>query len=92
MKKITIVITALMLFSISCQDYLEQDVRSVENFDNYFQSEDDLITFSNGMFASLIIWTWEGGGLFFNNFWIHIKFIKMRKKKASLENMEYTFW
>lgn len=70
MKKISIVITALMLFLGSCQDYLEQDVRSVENYDNYFQSENDLITFSNGMFAGLIIWTWEGGGLFFNNFWI----------------------
>jgi starch-binding outer membrane protein, SusD/RagB family len=70
MKKISIVITALMLFSVSCQDYLDQDVRSVENFDNYFQSEKDLITFSNGMFAGLITWTWEGGGLFFNNFWV----------------------
>lgn len=70
MKKIIILITVLMLFSVSCQDYLDQDVRSVENFTNYFQSEKDLVTFSNGMFAGLIMWTWEGGGLFFNNYWV----------------------
>lgn len=70
MKKISIVITALLLFLGSCKDFLEQDVRSVHNYNNYFQSENDLISFGNGMFGGLIIWTWEGGGLFFNNFWV----------------------
>ena len=70
MKKISVVITALLLCFGSCQDFLEQDIRSVHNYNNYFQSENDLISFANGMFGGLIIWTWEGGGLFFNNFWV----------------------
>ncbi len=70
MKKISIVITALIFCFGSCQDFLEQDIRSVHNYNNYFKSEKDLISFANGMFGGLIIWTWEGGGLFFNNFWV----------------------
>jgi len=68
MKKIFILLIVISL--ISCEDFLEQDIRSNHNYDNFFQTEDDLIRFSNGMFAGLIIWTWEGGGLFFNNYWV----------------------
>jgi len=70
MKKITILLTVTLLFQMSCKDFLEQDLRSELNYDNYFQTEDDLVTFANGMFAGLITWTWTGGGLFFNNYWV----------------------
>jgi len=68
MKKIFILLFAAAL--AGCEDFLEQDIRSSQNYDNYFQSEDDLVRFANGMYGSLITWTWEGGGLFFNNFWV----------------------
>ncbi len=70
MKKISLFLAALLLFLGSCQDFLDQDLRSEQNYDNYFQSENDLISFANGMFGGLITWTWTGGGLFFNNFWV----------------------
>jgi hypothetical protein len=68
MKKILILLFVLTV--TGCEDFLEQDIRSNHNYDNYFQSEDDLVRFSNGMFGGLIIWTWEQGGLFFNNYWV----------------------
>jgi len=68
MKKIFFLLLAISI--IGCEDYLEQDIRSTHNYDNYFQSEDDLVRFANGMYGSLIIWTWEQGGLFFNNYWV----------------------
>lgn len=68
MKKGFILLIVLLL--TGCEGFLEEDIRSTHNFDNYFQSEDDLVVFSNGMFGSLITWDWEGGGLFFNNYWV----------------------
>jgi len=68
MRKAIILLTVLMF--IGCEGFLDEDIRSTYNYDNYFQSEEDLVTFSNGMFGGLIIWTWEGGGLFFNNYWV----------------------
>ncbi|NLE35311.1 MAG: RagB/SusD family nutrient uptake outer membrane protein [Bacteroidales bacterium] len=70
MKKIIIFLTALLLALGSCQDFLEQDLRSELNYDNYFMSERDLTSFADGMFGGLITWTWTGGGLFFNNYWV----------------------
>lgn len=70
MKKITILLTVLLLALGSCKDFLEQDLRSELNYDNYFLSEKDLISFADGMFGGLITWTWTGGGLFFNNYWV----------------------
>ena len=70
MKKVYIFLSIFILCFISCEKYLEQDIRSEHNYDNYFQSEEDLIRFANGMFGGLIIWTWEGGVLFFNDFWV----------------------
>lgn len=70
MKK-QIIITILIVFAVaSCNDFLEPDLRSIHNYNNYFQSEEDLVNFANGMFGGLITWTWEGGGLFFNNYWV----------------------
>jgi hypothetical protein len=68
MKKGIIILMALLV--AGCGDFLDEDIRSIHNYDNFFQSEDDLVNFSNGMFGGLIIWTWEGGGLFFNNYWV----------------------
>ena len=68
MKKIFILLIAITF--MGCEDFLDQDIRSNHNYDNYFQSEDDLVRFANGMYGGLITWTWEGGGLFFNNFWV----------------------
>jgi len=65
-----IIILLVILAFAGCEGYLEEDIRSTHNYDNYFQSEDDLVRFSNGMFGGLIIWTWEQGGLFFNNYWL----------------------
>ncbi|HOF21914.1 MAG TPA: RagB/SusD family nutrient uptake outer membrane protein [Bacteroidales bacterium] len=70
MKKITVFIIVALLISSGCKDFLEQDLRSDLNYNNYFQSEKDLITFADGMFGGLITWTWTGGGLFFNNYWV----------------------
>jgi hypothetical protein len=66
MKKGFILLIVLLL--TGCEGFLDEDIRSTHNYDNYFQSEDDLVVFSNGMFGSLITWDWEGGGLFFNNY------------------------
>jgi len=61
MKK-QIIITILIVFAVaSCNDFLEPDLRSIHNYNNYFQSEEDLVNFANGMFGGLITWTWEGG-------------------------------
>jgi len=68
MKKV-IILLVVLLFA-GCEGFLDEDIRSTHNYDNYFQSEDDLVRFSNGMFGGLIIWTWEQGGLFFNNYWV----------------------
>ena len=65
-----IIILLVILAFAGCEGFLEEDIRSTHNYDNYFQSEDDLVRFSNGMFGGLIIWTWEQGGLFFNNYWV----------------------
>lgn len=70
MKKTFIAISVLLLAITSCSDFLDSDIRSDFNYNNYFQTEKDLISFANGMFGGLITWTWEGGGLFFNNFWV----------------------
>ncbi|HNV66082.1 MAG TPA: RagB/SusD family nutrient uptake outer membrane protein [Bacteroidales bacterium] len=70
MKKIIIFLTFLSITFGSCQDFLEQDLRSELNYDNYFSSEKDLVSFADGMFGGLITWTWTGGGLFFNNYWV----------------------
>ena len=70
MKKITILLTIMLLSLGSCKDFLEQDLRSELNYDNYFLTENDLISFADGMLGGLITWTWTGGGLFFNNFWV----------------------
>ena len=65
------IIVLLLVIAISgCEGFLDEDIRSTHNYDNYFKSEDDLVRFSNGMFGGLIIWTWEQGGLFFNNYWV----------------------
>jgi hypothetical protein len=64
------IILLLVLLFTGCEGFLDEDIRSTHNYDNYFQSEDDLINFANGMFGGLIIWTWEQGGLFFNNYWV----------------------
>ncbi len=69
MKKIYLLIFTVLLLA-GCQDYLDEDIRSERNYDNYFQSEDDLISIANGMFGGLIAWDWSGGGLFFNNYWV----------------------
>ncbi|MCP4310338.1 MAG: RagB/SusD family nutrient uptake outer membrane protein [Bacteroidetes bacterium] len=68
MKKGFILLAVLLL--TGCEGFLDEDIRSTHNYDNYFHSEDDLVMFSNGMFGGLITWTWEGGGLFFNNYWV----------------------
>ncbi len=68
MKKILILFIAITF--IGCEDFLDQDIRSNQNYKNFFQSEDDLVRFANGMYGGLITWTWEGGGLFFNNYWV----------------------
>ncbi|HDS08409.1 MAG TPA: RagB/SusD family nutrient uptake outer membrane protein [Bacteroides sp.] len=68
MRKIIIAILVLVL--AGCEGFLDEDIRSTYNYDNYFQSEDDLVRFANGMYGGLIIWTWEQGGLFFNNYWV----------------------
>jgi len=65
-----IIILLVILAFAGCEGFLEEDIRSTHNYDNYFKSEDDLVRFSNGMFGGLIIWTWEQGGLFFNNYWV----------------------
>jgi starch-binding outer membrane protein, SusD/RagB family len=70
MKKINVLLTILLLSLGSCKDFLEQDLRSELNYDNYFLTENDLTSFADGMFGGLITWTWTGGGLFFNNFWV----------------------
>jgi len=70
MKRILIVLTILVLAGSGCEDFLDPDIRSEYNYNNYFQTEDDLISFANGIYGGLISWTWEGGGLFFNNFWV----------------------
>jgi hypothetical protein len=70
MKKITVLLTVLLLSLGGCKDFLEQDLRSELNYDNYFLSEKDLVSFANGMYGGLITWTWTGGGLFFNNYWV----------------------
>jgi len=67
MKKGLILLAVLLA---GCEGFLDEDIRSTHNYDNFFQSEDDLVNFANGMFANLIIWTWEQGGLFFNNYWV----------------------
>lgn len=67
MKKIFFII---LIFLFSCEGFLDEDIRSLHNYDNYFQSEDDLISLANGMFGQLISWDWDGGGLFFNNYWV----------------------
>ncbi len=59
------IILLVVLFLTGCEGFLDEDIRSTHNYDNYFQSEDDLVNFSNGMFGGLIIWTWQQGGLFF---------------------------
>ena len=68
MRKI-IILLVIPTFA-GCEGFLDEDIRSTHNYENYFQSEDDLVRFSNGMFGGLIIWTWEQGGLFFNNYWV----------------------
>ena len=70
MKKVFLILTIILLCFSSCEKFLEQDIRSQHTYSNYFQSEDDLVHFADGMFGGLITWTWEGGGLFFNNFWV----------------------
>jgi hypothetical protein len=65
----TIILLVILSFA-GCEGFLDEDIRDTHNYENYFQSEDDLVRFSNGMFGGLIIWTWEGGGLFFNNYWV----------------------
>jgi len=65
-----IIILSLVLAISGCEGFLDEDIRSTHNYDNYFRSEDDLVRLSNGMFGGLIIWTWEQGGLFFNNYWV----------------------
>jgi len=69
MKKIIIILTVLLSLG-SCKGFLEQDLRSELNYDNYFLAEKDLVSFADGMFGGLITWTWTGGGLFFNNYWV----------------------
>ena len=68
MKRILLAIAVMLVAGTSCSDFLESDLRSVHNYNNYFQTENDLVNLSNGMFGGLITWTWEGGGLFFNNY------------------------
>jgi hypothetical protein len=65
-----IIILLMILAFAGCESFLEEDIRSTQNYSNFFQSEDDLVRLSNGMFGGLIIWTWEQGGLFFNNYWV----------------------
>lgn len=67
MKKIFYI---LLIFLISCEGFLDEDIRSEQNYDNYFQSEDNLVNVANGMFGGLISWGWDGSGLFFNNYWV----------------------
>jgi len=54
MKKMFIAISALLLAITSCSDFLDSDIRSDFNYNNYFQTEKDLVTFANGMFGGLI--------------------------------------
>lgn len=65
----TIILLVILSFA-GCEGFLDEDIRSTHNYENYFQTEDDLVRFSNGMFGGLIIWTWQQGGLFFNNYWV----------------------
>jgi len=65
----TIILLVILSFT-GCEGFLDEDIRATHNYENYFQSEDDLVRLSNGMFGGLIIWTWEQGGLFFNNYWV----------------------
>jgi len=65
MKRILIVLTILVLAGSGCEDFLDPDIRSEYNYNNYFQTEDDLISFANGIYGGLISWTWEGGWLVF---------------------------
>ena len=59
MKKIYIL---LLAFLLGCNNFLDEDIRSVQNYDNYFQTEDDLVSLANGMFGELISWGWDGSG------------------------------
>ncbi len=68
MKRIYLLLFTAFLFS--CEGFLDEDIRSEQNYDNYFQTEDDLISLANGMFGGLISWGWDGAGLFFNNYWV----------------------
>lgn len=70
MKKLLTGLSIILVSVTSCSDFLESDIRSDFNYNNYFQTEKDLISFADGMFGGLITWTWEGGGLFFNNYWV----------------------
>lgn len=69
-KNILFSIITTSILWVSCSDFLESDLRSEHNYNNYFQTEADLVSFANGMFGGLITWTWDGGGLFFNNYWV----------------------
>ena len=51
-----IIILLLILFIAGCENFLEEDIRDTQNYDNFFQSEDDLVRMSDGMFGQLIIW------------------------------------
>lgn len=67
MKKLYFI---FFIFFISCESFLDEDIRSEQNYDNYFQTENDLVSIANGMYGGLITWDWNGGGLFFNNYWV----------------------
>ncbi|MGD9977431.1 MAG: RagB/SusD family nutrient uptake outer membrane protein [Bacteroidales bacterium] len=70
MKKTIIAIALSSAILFGCSDFLDEDLRSEQNYNNYFESEKDLVSFANGMFGGLITWTWSGEGLFFNNYWV----------------------
>jgi hypothetical protein len=69
MKKILTIIVLISMFS-SCDSFIEEDIRSEMSYEKYFDSEDDIVRVANGMYGNLIIWGWNGEGLYFNNMWV----------------------
>ena len=55
-----------MLFSSSCSDFLEEDVRGQENLDTYFQSEKDEESFLTGCYNAITYHGWWQ----VENFWL----------------------
>ena len=59
MKRIIFpILLALTLGFVSCDDFLTEDARGVENLDTYFQNEEEATSFINGCYATLVYDDW----------------------------------